>query len=92
MDESSAKSGSGHPAGRSIFDTARVVAKTLGLLLMVLTISFFVFSVLPSDPIRNALGFYASEERVTMMRRELGYDRPLAERYFRFVKGVFQLD
>lgn len=67
-------------------------ARVLGLIMFVLTTVFLVFSVLPSDPIRNALGVNASEEAVASLRRELGYDRPLAERYARYVAGAVQLD
>jgi peptide/nickel transport system permease protein len=68
------------------------VAGALGLALVVLTVVFLLFSVLPSDPIRNALGVNASEDAVASLRRELGYDRPLPERYARFIADTARLD
>jgi len=67
-------------------------ACVLGLILFVLTTVFLVFSVLPSDPIRNALGVNASEEAIASLRTELGYGRPLPERYVRFIASAVQLD
>jgi len=67
-------------------------ASALGLVLVVLTTVFLVFSVLPSDPIRNALGVNASEVAIAALRTELGYDRPLPERYARFIASAVQLD
>lgn len=72
--------------------TARSLAATVGLVLVLLTVVFGVFSVLPSDPVRNALGANASEDAVRTLRRSLGYDRPIGERYVRFLAGAVQLN
>lgn len=71
---------------------ARGLARAIRLLLIVSTVVFFVFSVLPSDPIRSIVGINASEEAVTSLRHELGLDRPLLVRYLNFVKSVFRFD
>lgn len=67
-------------------------AATVALVLFLLTVVFVIFSALPSDPVRNALGTNASEEAVRMLRRDLGYDQPIGERYVRFLAGAVRLD
>lgn len=62
------------------------------LVLIVLSIVFAAFSALGSDPIRGALGVNASEEAVASLRQELGYDRPIGERYVRFLLDSVRLD
>ncbi len=84
--------GSRHIGGWSIASVLRVVATGIGLFLFVSTVAFIVFSVLPTDPVRNALGMNASEEAVQSLRQQLGYDRPMAKRYVRFLVGSLQLD
>ncbi len=81
-----------HPVKRCLLFGLRRAIPALGILLTVLTIVFVVFSVLPSDPVRNALGVNASEGAVTALRHELGYDRPLVERYVQFITDVARLD
>lgn len=54
----------------------------------VLTLSFVVSNVLPSDPARIAAGPQARPQDVARIRQEMGADRPLAERYARFWKRL----
>jgi len=61
-------------------------------MLLVSSVAFFAFSVLPSDPIRNMVGVNASEEAVAQLRKEWGLDRPLRERYARYVGALVRLD
>lgn len=57
------------------------------LLVAVLATTFLVFSALPADPVRSALGANASAEAVARLRSELGLDRPLPERFIDYAKA-----
>jgi peptide/nickel transport system permease protein len=57
----------------------------------VVTATFFVYSVLPSDPAQVIAGPQARPADVARIRSELGLDRPVAERYARFVRGLVRL-
>jgi peptide/nickel transport system permease protein len=67
------------------------IAKRLGLslltLLLVSVIVFLVAQVLPGDIGRTILGPYATNAQVAQLDAQLGVDRPLAVRYFEFVRG-----
>lgn len=54
----------------------------------VLSLSFVVSNVLPSDPARIAAGPQARPQDVARIRQEMGADRPLTERYARFWKRL----
>lgn len=75
---------------------ARMIAVRIGSLLVVLfilTIVVFVIqAVLPADPVRAMVGPNATEQIVEAKRHELGYDRPMPERYVTFLGGVVQGD
>lgn len=70
--------------------------KRLGMTLLVLvSISIIVFlslSFMPGDPARIILGPGATEEAVNVVRKELGLDDPLPQRYLRYISGVIQGD
>ncbi len=73
------------------------VLKRLGQTLIVLFIAsigvFFLMDLLPGDPVYAMLGDEATQEQHDMLWHELGYDKPVVERYFtwlgNFVKGDF---
>ena len=65
------------------------------MVLTLLVISILVFSiaeVVPIDPARNALGRYASQEKVDELREKMGLDRPVVVRYFDWISNVLQGD
>jgi len=62
------------------------------LLVVVLATTFLVFSALPADPVRSALGANASAEAVARLRSELGLDRPLPERFIDYAKASVSFD
>ncbi len=65
---------------------------TVPMVLILVTMVFFVMRILPGDPIRSQLGPKVSEERAMEMREELGLNRPLAIQYFDFLGDMFTLN
>ena len=59
--------------------------------LIVVTIVFIVLN-LSGDPIRMMLPPSATEDDVAAMREAFGFDRPLGERYIKFLRQVVNLD
>lgn len=50
---------------------------------------FIIARVVPGDPARMSLGPRAPEEVVQRLRQEMYLDKPLAEQYFYWIRGVF---
>ncbi len=61
-----------------------------GLLVMlgVITVVFFLFTILPGDPARMMLGQRADISSVEAIRAELGLDRPVHVRYLNYVNDL----
>lgn len=61
-----------------------------GLLVMlgVITVVFFLFTILPGDPARMMLGQRADISSVEAIRTELGLDRPVHVRYLSYVNDL----
>jgi peptide/nickel transport system permease protein len=55
-------------------------------------LTFLIANVIPSDPVALRLGPKATAESVAFWRHEYGLDQPLPQQYFRFLKGILQLD
>ncbi len=65
------------------------------MVLTMLVISILVFSiaeVVPIDPARNALGRYASQQKVDELREKMGLDRPVVVRYVDWISNAVQGD
>jgi len=65
------------------------------MLLTMLVISmlvFFIAEVVPVDPARNALGRYASQQKVDELREEMGLDDPVVVRYVNWISNVLRGD
>lgn len=65
-----------------------IIKKTAGLiiaLLIVSVLSFLAFEIIPGDPARTILGTEATESKVLALREEMGLNRPLPERYGKWV-------
>jgi ABC-type dipeptide/oligopeptide/nickel transport system permease component len=54
------------------------------------TLVFFILHLSPGDPAVNLVGENASKEQFEMVRRSLGLDRPLHERYFTYISDLAQ--
>ena len=69
--------------------------KLIGLvvtLILVSLVTFFVFQILPGDPALIILGLDADEYQIEALNRSLGLDKPLAERYLSWLKGLLSGD
>ncbi|MGM0584163.1 MAG: ABC transporter permease [Pseudomonadota bacterium] len=66
---------------------------TLGLTLLAATIVvFLMLEVVPGDPALTMMGMNADPEAVEALRRELGLNAPVWERYLDWVGGMLQGD
>lgn len=70
----------------------RRLALALPMLWLVATAVFFVVQVLPGDPVELQLGEGALGGEAAALRRRLGLDRPLVERYASFLAGAVRGD
>ena len=72
-----------------------VIKRLLMIIPTLLVVSFAVFllcNITPSDPGRIKLGIDAPQEAVDQINHELGYDRPLLERYALWVWNALHGD
>lgn len=58
----------------------------------VVTITFIIARVIPSDPARMMVGPRAKAEQVAKMREKMGLDRPIHEQFIQYVGGLLRLD
>ncbi len=62
-------------------------------LLAVMVTSFFLFRIIPGDPVRvMTTGRDVSVEQREELRRQLGLDQPLWQQFVDYCAGLFQLD
>lgn len=69
--------------------------KTISLIITLFIVSvatFAAFQIIPGDVVTSILGTEATEEREEQLREELGLDRPVIERYGRWISGVLKGD
>ncbi len=65
---------------------------TIPMVLILISMVFFVMRVLPGDPALAIMREGASEEQLQAFRVVLGLDRPLHVQYFEFISGVLRFD
>jgi peptide/nickel transport system permease protein len=65
---------------------------TVPVLLGVATLVFALIHLVPGDPAQTMLGESAAPEEVARLRTQLGLDKPLAQQYVLFVRGVLHGD
>ena len=65
---------------------------TIPMVLILITVVFFVMRVLPGDPIRSQLGPKVSAEQAHEIRERLGLNRPILEQYVDFIWKTVRLD
>lgn len=68
------------------------VVTLMGTLLLVSIIAFFLFQVVPGDPVTSMLGTEYTPERAELLRDELGLNNPIYIRYFNWLKDFVQGD
>jgi peptide/nickel transport system permease protein len=64
------------------------VVQLVPVLLVISTLVFFVFHVIPGDAATARLGMNTDPEAVARVRREFGLDKPLYEQYWRWMSNV----
>jgi len=66
----------------------------LGVLVLfgVITITFFLVRVVPSDPAASWVGPRATAQQIEEARKELGLDKPLYVQYWRYISGLVEGD
>jgi peptide/nickel transport system permease protein len=65
---------------------------TIPMVLILITMVFFVMRILPGDPIRSQLGSKVSPEQVQAIRERLGLNRPIYVQYVDFIWKMVTLD
>ena len=68
------------------------VLSTIPMLLVLVTLVFFVLRVIPGDPALAVMREGASEEQLQSFRVATGLDQPLHIQYLKFIGGVIRLD
>ena len=58
-------------------------------LILVSVVTFLTFQLLPGNPALTILGPEAEDAQIAALEQELQLDRPLYQRYIKWVKGVF---
>ena len=58
-------------------------------ILAVTVITFVSFQIIPGDPVLSRLGVDADQAQIEALKEELNLNKPLATRYFIWLKGVF---
>jgi len=61
---------------------------SLGVLLGVITVVFFLFNVLPGDPARLTMGQRTDLQSIENARKELNLDKPVVTRYLLFLNDL----
>lgn len=71
---------------------ADIALRNIFLLITVSVTVFFLFSALPTDPVRAILGLNASEEAIISLRQELGLDKSLLNQFFNYFLNLLSFD
>jgi peptide/nickel transport system permease protein len=66
--------------------------KMVPILLGITILTFLLTRLSPGDPALNALGIYATPERIAAYRAEFGLDRPLFDQYVIYLANLVQGD
>jgi peptide/nickel transport system permease protein len=75
--------------------TGYVVRRLIQLVPIVLGVTvlvFFLIHLVPGDPARTILGNHATPQKVALLHREWGLDKPLPVQYWRFLKRMVHGD
>jgi peptide/nickel transport system permease protein len=69
---------------------AKRVAAMVGVLLVLTAIVFGVQQLSPTDPVHNYLGANSTPAEIAVASHKLGYDKPLAVQYVRYVGDLLR--
>lgn len=65
---------------------------TIPMVLILVSLVFFIMRVLPGDPIRSQLGPRVSEEQADRIRERLGLNEPILVQYGNYLKDMITLN
>lgn len=68
----------------------RRLVRIFPIVLVVVTLIFALFRLVPGDPARLLAGATATQESVEKLRAQLGLDRPVIVQYLAYVGGLFE--
>lgn len=54
----------------------------------VVTVIFFLFTILPGDPARMMLGQNETEEQIAVVKKKYGFDQPISIQYIRYINDL----
>ena len=72
-----------------------IVKRLLMLLVVIFGVSFMIYFIMdlaPGDPVRSALGEFATEAEYEAMKIQMGYDKPMLVRYGKYMLGMLHGD
>ncbi len=52
-------------------------------------VAFFMIHLIPGDPARTILGLHATPQRIAILHKQWGLDRPLVSQYWLFMDRLF---
>ena len=64
---------------------------TIPMILILVSLIFFIMRVLPGDPIRSQLGPRVSEEQADRIRERLGLNEPIMVQYVTYLRDMVTL-
>ena len=62
------------------------------VVMLAITVVFFICRLIPGDPARLIAGQYATEEQVQQIREEYNLDKPILVQYFLYLRDTFRGD
>jgi len=71
---------------------ARRLIYVIPILVGLIIIGFFLFYLIPADPVRLIAGPYADSEQIQMVKKQYGLDAPLYLQFLRYVLRFFKGD
>jgi len=71
---------------------ARRIILLIPVLIGVSIMTFSISRVVPGDPVRAMVGMDASKEVIENVKRKYGFDKPLPEQYFIYMRGLLRGD
>jgi len=61
---------------------------SISIILGVVTLIFLLYNVIPADPARMSMGQRADSASIAAIKKDLGIDRPVIERYFKYLNDL----